>query len=50
MGLIKHLLKNNPLTRHLREEDQEILINAIKPVNIKKGETIIKQGEDGDFW
>lgn len=47
--VITRLMKTNALTRHLRDEDLEVLVESIKPFEIKQNETIIKQYDDGDF-
>lgn len=47
-AFIKHLMNKNPLTKHLKGEDMDTLILAIKPHTFNKGDSIITQGEEGD--
>ena len=35
--------------RNLSDSEKEVMITRMKEVNFKKGDTVIKQGEQGDF-
>jgi CRP-like cAMP-binding protein len=41
-------MKTNFLFQHLNAVQRQAVVNVMKPVNVKKGEWIIKQGDAGD--
>jgi cGMP-dependent protein kinase len=49
-NLIYHSIKNNILFRACDEEELQDLIDAFDTAKFKDGETVIKQGDDGDLF
>ena len=41
-------ITQNVFLKGLKDEDKEVIIDAMKEVKLKKGETVIKQGDKGD--
>jgi len=46
---IKASIANNFVFRDLDQEQETGVLNAMKEVHVKKGEVIIRQGDDGDY-
>lgn len=49
-NLIYHSIKSNMLFRACAEEELQDLIDAFDTAKFKAGETVIKQGDDGDLF
>ena len=47
---INNCIKNNFLFRHLEEEQRRIVMDAMFEKQVKKGDTVIKQGDEGDYF
>lgn len=47
---IRAAIAGNVIMKGLSEEYKEAVIGAMKQVDSKSGEYVIKQGERGDFW
>jgi diguanylate cyclase (GGDEF)-like protein len=43
------ILRNSPIFKTLNEEEYKIAAEAVKPVYLKKGETIFNEGDEGEI-
>jgi len=50
LARIEACVTKNFLCGHLSQEYRAAVISSMKEVTVAKGETIIKQGDVGDFW
>ena len=47
---LRQAIQENFMTAHLNREDQQDVFNAMFPVQNKKGDVIIRQGEEGKIF
>ena len=50
MQALSKAIQSNLLFSHLDDSEKSDIFDAMQPFNYKAGETIIQQGEEGDFF